>query len=201
MAAGPYHFPLHANDWLSSKKVTLMSPAEEGAYIRLLCHAWADPDCALPDDDDKLARLSRLGSDWKAASTTLRACFIPHPTKVGLLINQRLSQERVKVKKWMEKSRLGGINSGKSRHSLMKAGLDMVQTKLKPKANTPKTNPNTNTRRKNSEEKSVYPHRIGDYGEAGFSQVGEAIKTMLPVIPTPQVLETEPDLIVQPEQG
>ena len=195
MALGPYSFPLHANDWLSSKKIILMSPAEEGAYIRLLCHAWADPDCALPDDDKKLATLSRLGSDWKAASTTLRACFIPHPTKVGLLINQRLSQERVKVKKWMEKSRLGGINSGKSRHSLMKAGLDIVQTKLEPKANTPKTNPNTNTRRKNSEEKSVFPHRIGDYGEDGFSQVGTALKNIIPSI------EPEPDMVVQPESG
>ena len=141
MANGPFSFPLHANDWLSSKKITLMTPAEEGAYIRLLCHAWADPDCALPDDDAQLAVLSRLGPDWKGGSCLVRRCFVNHPTKVGLLVNPRLCEERRKVEKWIEKSRKGGLHSGKSRHSISKGGSLMVPTKDQPKANTPKTNP------------------------------------------------------------
>ena len=33
-------FQFYPNDWLSSPRITMMSPAEEGAYIRLLCYDW-----------------------------------------------------------------------------------------------------------------------------------------------------------------
>lgn len=44
-------------------------------------------------------------------------------------------------------------------------------------------------------EKSVLPHRIGDFGEAGFSQVVTTLKKILPDT------ELEPDLVIQPESG
>src|ERR1700730_13618180 len=97
-------FQFYPAEWLSSAKVTLMTPAEEGAYIRLLCHCWGDPDCSIPDDDDELAVLSRLGEQWlKGSSTKLRRCFESHPDIPGRLINTRLLKERVKQANWRAK--------------------------------------------------------------------------------------------------
>jgi uncharacterized protein YdaU (DUF1376 family) len=109
-------FQFYPNDWLSSPTIALMSPAEEGAYIRLLSYAWADPDCSLPDDDAALSQLSRLGEGWfNGGSTTIRKCFKEHPEKSGRLVNIRLLEERKKQDAWREKSRIGGLQSGKSR--------------------------------------------------------------------------------------
>lgn len=84
-------FLFYPGDWLSSTKIALMSPAEEGAYIRLLAHCWGDPNCSLPDDDDQLAELSRLRKAWfRGSSIRLRNCFEKHPERPGRLINHRL---------------------------------------------------------------------------------------------------------------
>ncbi len=121
-------FQLFCGDWLSSQKITLMSSSEEGAYVRLLCYAWMDPDCSLPDDDDVLAQLSRLGEQWsKGSSRILRACFTAHPHKPGRLVNTRLLIERQRQEEWRKKCRLGGIQSGKSRTSSLKGSSRVVE--------------------------------------------------------------------------
>lgn len=113
-----------------------MTPAQEGAYIRLLAYAWADPDCSIPDNDDELAVLSRLGEEWlKGGSTKVRNCFEPHPEIPGRLVNRRLLDERIKQQIWREKSSLGGQKSGEARRSKSKqsssapakGGLRVVQ--------------------------------------------------------------------------
>lgn len=132
-------FQLYANDWLSSTKIALMSPAQEGGYFRLLCHAWNDKDCSLPDDDDQLAILSRLGEAWfNGGSTVVRRCFEPHPQLPGKLVNTRLLAERVKQDEWREKSRIGGLKSGAARAKqnkvkdldTMKGGSRLVGARL-----------------------------------------------------------------------
>jgi len=66
----------------------LMTPSEEGAYIRLLAIAWGAPDCGLPDDDTQLATLSRLGEQWlKGSSSTLRQCFFSLRRNNGAIYN------------------------------------------------------------------------------------------------------------------
>jgi uncharacterized protein YdaU (DUF1376 family) len=84
-------FQFYPNNWLSSPSVMLMSPSEEGAYIRLLAYSW---ESGLPDDDNQLAILSRLGNAWHEGSgEILRKCFI----KVeGRLWNERLLLEKRK---------------------------------------------------------------------------------------------------------
>ncbi len=104
-------FQFYPNDWLSSPKIMMMTPAEEGAYIRLLAICWAND--GLPDDDKRLAVLSRLGEDWSEGSgDKIRACFT---AKDGQLINERLAAERKKQKEWSKKSSKGGTNSQKKR--------------------------------------------------------------------------------------
>lgn len=124
-------FQFYPGDWLSSPQVTLMTPEQEGAYIRLLCYAWADPDCSIPDDDEVLAKLSRLGEGWfNGGSTVLRKCFQPHFNQPGKLVNLRLLEERKKQKEWREKSRIGGLRSAESRaRKSSKGGSRVVQPK------------------------------------------------------------------------
>jgi uncharacterized protein YdaU (DUF1376 family) len=109
-----------------------MNPAQEGAYIRLLCYAWADPDCSLPDDDAALAQLSRLGDEWfNGSSSVLRQCFIAHPKVTGRLLNVRLVESRKYANAWSAKSSIGGINSAKAKASKRQRG----STTLQPQAN------------------------------------------------------------------
>ncbi len=131
-------FQFYPGDWLSSPKVLLMTPAQEGAYIRLLCYAWSDEHCSIPDNDEELAVLSRLGEGWlKGGSTSgqarIKSCFNRHPTIAGRLVNMRLLAEREKQEQWREKSQKGGTNSAKSRTSKSSKGGSRV---VQPKANT-----------------------------------------------------------------
>jgi len=135
-------FQFYPADWLSSPKIMLMTPAEEGAYIRLLAIAWESEDCSLPDDDAILARLSRLNDDWtKGGSSLLRQCFV---SRNGRLYNERLLQEREKQRQWREKSSQGGKKSWEVRENIgkmtkkgwTKGGSEMVQSNDEPKPNS-----------------------------------------------------------------
>ena len=100
-------FQFYADSWLSSKDILLMTPAEEGGYIRLLAIEWLEPDCGLPDNDEELAVLSRLGKDWDGRSREkIRAKF---RAEGGRLYNDRLLEERRKQAEWSRKSSTGGL--------------------------------------------------------------------------------------------
>lgn len=122
-----------------------MTPAQEGAYIRLLCYAWNDPNCSLPDDDNLLASLSRLGEGWfNGGSTMVRKCFQPHPTIAGKLINLRLIEEKEKQTIWKEKSSEGGKKSWQVRKKIgkmtaegwLKGGSTKAEPRGEPKPNS-----------------------------------------------------------------
>jgi uncharacterized protein YdaU (DUF1376 family) len=105
-------FQLYVNDWLSSTAIALMSAAEEGAYIHLLCHEWTEDDCGLPDDDAQLAVLSRLGRDWKKSSACLRKQFM---ARDGRLYNKKLLAVRDAADAWREKQRESGKRGAQKR--------------------------------------------------------------------------------------
>lgn len=116
-------FQLYPGDWLSSMTVTMMTPAQEGAYFRLLCYDWSND--GIPDDDQILSSLSRLGEGWfNGGSTAIKKCFEPHPEKYGFLTNGRLEKEREKQKIWREKSSIGGKKSAESRRNKSKSQSD-----------------------------------------------------------------------------
>jgi uncharacterized protein YdaU (DUF1376 family) len=101
----PY-FPLFVNNWLGSSRISALTPAEEGAYIRLLCYEWNDQDCSLPTDDDALASLSRLGTAWPKSAARLRALF---DLENGRLYNPKLLSLRIEADKLREKKHAGGV--------------------------------------------------------------------------------------------
>lgn len=128
----PY-FNFYVNDWLSSPKIATMTPAQEGAYIRLLAYDWAND--GIPDNDEDLSVLSRLGEGWfNGGSTVVKRCFDLHPTKDGFLTNKKLLFEREKACKWVEKSKEGGRRSAETRAS-RKGGSRVVQPPYQPKVN------------------------------------------------------------------
>jgi uncharacterized protein YdaU (DUF1376 family) len=139
MAKSPA-FQFYPKDWLSSPKVQLMTPEQEGAYVRLLCYCWDSGDCSIPDNDDELAVLSRLGEGWfKGGSGVVRRCFVPHPRKPGYLTNERLLEEAEKQDAWRQKSSAGGKQSAEKRKKL-KGGSTNRQPDtpptVEPKANS-----------------------------------------------------------------
>lgn len=90
MTKNPW-FKFYPADWLSDRKVALMSPAEKGVYIDLLCLTWVEG--AIPDDAAQLAKLLRLTRRtfepiWKH----VRALF--EESSPGFLTNKRLEKER-----------------------------------------------------------------------------------------------------------
>jgi len=151
-------FQFYASDWLGSTKHAMMSPAERGAYIDLLCHQWNDPDCSLPDDDAILAVLSGLNEGWcNGGCTLVRECFpkvAKHPTRIA---NKRLREVRAISDEWSRKSREGGIKSGAVRRAkskraktcvdstdsdkAAKGALGVVEPPLKPPSPSPSPSP------------------------------------------------------------
>jgi uncharacterized protein YdaU (DUF1376 family) len=109
-------FQFYPKEWLSSMDIMLMTPEQEGAYIRLLCLCWESGDCSIPDDDQQLAMLCRLGEGWfKGSSTVVRKKFISHPNKEGFLTNERLLKEANKQADWAQKCSIGGKKSAEKR--------------------------------------------------------------------------------------
>lgn len=127
-------FQFYPSDWLSSPDVALMTPAEEGAYIRLLAYAWLQPDCGLPDDDSALSELSRLRAGWPKSGQKIRSKFFVND---GRLFNQRLLDELQKQNEWAEKSSSGGKRSAANKQARRNGGARVVeptgnQTSTKP---------------------------------------------------------------------
>jgi hypothetical protein len=115
----------------------MMTPAQEGAYIRLLCYDWANE--GIPDSAEHCSALARL-PDLDAVRVVM-ACFKQHRTKDGFLTNDRLEFEREKQLRWRQKSAEGGKKSAEKRWGTTdkkpnKGGKEMVTTKPQPKGNT-----------------------------------------------------------------
>lgn len=110
-----------------------MTPAQEGAYWRLLAYAWLDPECSIPADQSILAHLSRMGDDWvKGGYELVMSCFKPHPTITGRLVNERLLKEREKQYEWRVKSSVGGQRSAQKRWGPTTKDTSRVVTKCLP---------------------------------------------------------------------
>jgi uncharacterized protein YdaU (DUF1376 family) len=144
----PEWFPMYPADFLSSQAVAQMTTEEVGAYTLLLLMAWRDEDCSIPDDDEQLARMTRLRDRWRHVSATIRRSFVPHPSAPGRLHNERLTSEWMKALNLIEINRRKGVRSGEARR--VRKG-----TAAKPQVNSGST---TVQQRLNSGSASVEPN-------------------------------------------
>lgn len=71
-------FKLWAAEWITDERLAIWPVERKGALLELRCHAWrADPPGTLPDDDESLAVLSRLGRRWPRHAAALRSIMTP----------------------------------------------------------------------------------------------------------------------------
>lgn len=119
-------FQFYPGDWLGSTKIWLMSPEEEGAYIRLLCHMWNQDDCSLSSDDEILSKLSRLNEKWQKSKQNILKCF---SEKNGKIFNKRLLIEKKKQLQFRKKQASNGSKGGRPKKGLGFSGLSQTEAK------------------------------------------------------------------------
>lgn len=87
------YFRFDAVAWITSPDVAAMTAAQEGAFLRLLAFASRSKDCALPNDDEVLGKLSKLGDEWSTTGLVVRRQFTDHPKDSTRIINEKLHEE------------------------------------------------------------------------------------------------------------
>lgn len=104
------YFPFFPADYLGDEKVKLMSLTAEGAYLRLLCHQWAEG--SIPANRSAIVLLCK-NHDGPHIDEVL-SCFFPSG-KPDRLINPRLDRERRKLIKAYNSKKKAGLHGAKKR--------------------------------------------------------------------------------------
>lgn len=94
----------------------LLEPMEELAYRRVLDFIYSTND-QLPDDDKRLARLTKTGRQWKAIKQTLIA-FGKIEVKNGFLTNKKCTSKIELAKKNIAQKKAAGEASARKRNAL-----------------------------------------------------------------------------------
>lgn len=103
MAKSP-SFQFYPADFLADENVQLMTDAQVGIYIKLICICWREG--SLPADVDKLARIgSKNPRTFKKHWDTIKDCFIPDPENELRIVHPRLLNELKKQKKFSDDQR------------------------------------------------------------------------------------------------
>lgn len=119
-------FQFYPADHLSDANIVCMTNEEYGAFMRLLCHCWLEQ--GLPNDDQKLAKLSMETRGWKRIRENVMALF--YLDSNGLYQNQRLDEERAKQNENRDKRK----DAANARWSKRNAKALHVQCKSNPDA-------------------------------------------------------------------
>lgn len=107
--------PLYINDFTSDELVEAMTTEEIGAYILLLFKAWkSSPPATIPNDDETLARYSRLTpARWQACKARVLAPW--QLTDDGRFVQKRLKHVYDEVVDKVTKTRTLASNRARSR--------------------------------------------------------------------------------------
>lgn len=123
MSSRPDSFmPFYVGDYL--KDTLRLTTLQHGAYVLLLCAYWTGGP--LPDDDDALAAIAKLGMpDWKRVRTTLgKLPFFD--IRDGLWHQKRADEELSKAQTRYERAIAGAHAMHKQRRSKKQAGDKQV---------------------------------------------------------------------------
>lgn len=84
-------FPFYPKDYESDENVKMMTLEQEGAFLRLLCHAWLHE--SIPGDVPSLAKICRVAPSKMARLWPgVKPCF--HRDDAGRLVNRKLEKIR-----------------------------------------------------------------------------------------------------------
>jgi hypothetical protein len=91
-------FKLYARDFLFDEKVQMMSNAQVGIYIKLLCFQWLEG--SIPTQCERIASVMPFDSDTYAKTArpynaddlagVVAQCFVPHPDLLDRMVNMKL---------------------------------------------------------------------------------------------------------------
>ena len=170
-------FPCYVSDWLGSSRIAAMTAAQEGAYHRLLCLAWSDRTCTLPNDPEALASMAKLPIDQLEA---VLACFEPHPTLKRRLHNVRLTKEwETSLKIQQERSEHGKIGALKRWH-----GSAIAPPIAPPSLGNSILQSQSHIQKERKNLKNAVPAKVADRTTRGFESAGEGLaETVLKMIP------------------
>lgn len=105
-------------------------------YLLLLMAAWRSPDCALPDDDERLARMARVGlKKWRQVRQVMAGFWT---ITDGKWTQKRLLKERERSDAFRAHQSAAGQASAKKRFPEASTGKAMLPS---PKAPSVMTNP------------------------------------------------------------
>ncbi len=128
-------FQFYPKDFIMDDKVAVMNLEQIGAYIKLLCYCWNNN--GLPTDEEELKEMCGNPENWEKIWKKVGRCFYENN---GKLYNKRLDKEREKQKFWKEKSKEGGIKSGKTRREKARTKGGSNKTKGGSRKHEPNTN-------------------------------------------------------------
>lgn len=104
--------PLFIADYLAG--TSHLSTEEHGAYLLLIMHAWTNGG-ALPDDDERLRRITRMDvRAWRRSGPVLRDFFTAAD---GTLRHQRIDRELDRAKANIEQRAAAGRASAERRNA------------------------------------------------------------------------------------
>lgn len=110
----PPAFQFYVRDYMTDETVMMMDLAQEGAYIRLLCHQWLEG--SIPNDIAALARLCRVSSTkMKKIWQKVSPCFTDSGN--GRLVNSKLDEQRQDIEGWRKKQSDAGRSGAQKRWS------------------------------------------------------------------------------------
>lgn len=154
----PPAFQFYPRDWLGSEAVGVMTPAQEGAYIRLLCYAWLSGEARLENNPEKLARLARLSPDeWNQFEPVFREVFISRAEDgddCAFVYQPRLLAELQKQRDYSASQATRGVKSGKARRYKTNQRSRSVQ----PNGNQTGTKTNSSSSSSSSSSECISPN-------------------------------------------
>mgnify|MGYP000978960552 CR=1 FL=1 len=160
-------FQFYVADYLADERVQILSSAEEGIYIRLLCFCWREG--SLPIDGSAIALLCKRDASALQIEKIIQTFFFE---KEGRLHNKRLDKERAKQKAYKknrsESGKLGAKKRWDSSHSTAN-GLAMAQPLAQPMAKNGSSSSSSS-----SSSDHIYIS-IGEYFNARKKEVAEFI--------------------------
>lgn len=107
MSAKPAAIPLFGDAYMADTRH--LSLEEHGAYLMLMMVAWRTDDCALPDDDKRLARMLGIGAaKWAKLKPSIMAFWT---LENGQWRQSRLTKERT----FVDEKRATNSSSAKAR--------------------------------------------------------------------------------------
>ena len=122
-----------------------LSGVESGAYLHLLIIAWRMPDCALPDDDLRLARWARFSPHvWKQIKPIVMSFW---DLRDGMWTQKRLLDERAEVTKLSEVRRSAALHRWGDKPLKNKKGRHAKAMQMESMCNAPTPTPTPNKER------------------------------------------------------